>query len=143
MRSGAKTLALGLAFATALVAAPARADDGKQMPAHKITQAVSYVGLNPMYATVLDNGRPVGLLLVSIGLNIPDATLRASVLRALPVLRDSYLRNLMSFTAAAVRPWRQPDVNVIARRMQGVTDRSLHSQGAKVLLGQVMIRISK
>ena len=143
MRSGAKTLALGLAFATALVAAPARADDGKQMPAHKITQAKSYVGLNPMYATVLDNGRPVGLLLVSIGLNIPDATLRASVLRALPVLRDSYLRNLMSFTAAAVRPWRQPDVNVIARRMQGVTDRSLHSQGAKVLLGQVMIRISK
>ena len=143
MRSGAKTLVLGLAFATALVAAPARADDGKQMPAHKITQAVSYVGLNPMYATVLDNGRPVGLLLVSIGLNIPDATLRASVLRALPVLRDSYLRNLMSFTAAAVRPWRQPDVNVIARRMQGVTDRSLHSQGAKVLLGQVMIRISK
>ena len=143
MRSGAKTLALGLAFATALVAAPARADDGKQMPAHKITQAVSYVGLNPMYATVLDNGRPVGLLLVSIGLNIPDATLRASVLRALPVLRDSYLRTLMSFTAAAVRPWRQPDVNVIARRMQGVTDHSLHSQGAKVLLGQVMIRISK
>ncbi len=143
MRSGAKTLALGLAFAAALAAAPARADDGKQMPAHKITQAKSYVGLNPMYATVLDNGRPVGLLLVSIGLNIPDATLRASVLRALPVLRDSYLRNLMSFTAAAVRPWRQPDVNVIARRMQGVTDRSLHSQGAKVLLGQVMIRISK
>jgi hypothetical protein len=143
MRSGAKTLALGMAFAAVLAAAPARADNGKQMPAHKITQAKSYIGLNPMYATILDNGRPVGLLLVSIGLNIPDATLRDAVQRALPVLRDCYVRNLMAFTAAAVRPWRQPNVNVIARRMQGVTNRLLHAKGAKVLLGQVMIRISK
>lgn len=143
MRSGAKILALGLAFAAVLAAAPACAADSKQMAEHKITQAKSYVGLNPMYATVLDNGRPVGLLLVSIGLDIPDPALRASVMRALPLLRDSYIRNLMVFTAAAVRPWRQPDVDVIARRMQGVTDRTLHAKGAKVLLGQVMLRISK
>ena len=61
----------------------------------------------------------------------------------MPVLRDFYLRNLMTYTAAAVRPWRQPDVEMIARRMQGVTDRALHSKGAQVLLGQVMIRISR
>ena len=146
MRSGAPSLVLALALAAGLVAGlaatPARADD-KPMPTHKITQAKSYVGLNPIYATILDNGRPVGLLLVSIGLSIPDAILRDEAERAMPLLRDSYVRNLMAFTAVAVRPWRQPDVNVIAARLQRITDKTLHSNGAKVLLGQVMIRISR
>ena len=96
-----------------------------------------------MYATILDKGRPAGLLLVSIGLDIPDTALRAKAQRALPILRDYYVRNLMSFTAAAVRPWRQPDVEVIAARLQRVTDRALHTKGAQVLLGQVMLRISR
>lgn len=142
MRSGLVALVLGLALFVGV--SSARADDGgnKQMATHKITQAKSYVGLKPFYATILDNDRPVGLLLVSIGLHIPNAELRAQTLRAMPLLRDRYVRNLMVFTAAAVRPWRQPDVNVIADRLQRVTNRVLHSKGAKVLLGQVMIRIS-
>jgi hypothetical protein len=143
MRSSGPILALAALLLVALGPASARAGDDKPMPEHKITQAESYVGLNPMYATILDNGRPVGLLLVSIGLNIPDEHLRSETIRALPVLRDFYLRNLMTYTATAVRPWRQPDVEMIARRMQGVTNRALHSKGAQVLLGQVMIRISR
>ncbi len=145
MRPVANRLALLLYLLAAFAAglASARADEDKQMPAHKITQAKSYVGLNPMYATILDNGRPVGLLLVSIGLDIPDEDLRAQVERALPVLRDSYVRNLMTFTAAAVRPWRQPDVDVIAKRLQRVTDRTLHRKGAQVLLGQIVIRVTR
>ena len=43
--------------------------------------------------------------------------------QALPLLRDAYLRNMMQFAATAVRPWKQPDVNDIARRLQRVTDR--------------------
>ena len=145
MRSGANRLALLLFLLAAFAAglASARADEDKPRATHKITQAESYVGLNPIYATVLDNGRPVGLLLVSIGLDIPDTALRAQAERALPILRDSYVRNLMTFTAAAVRPWRQPDVEVIARRLQRVTDRALKTKGAQVLLGQVMLRISR
>jgi hypothetical protein len=143
MRFGVKIAILGLVSAAIVAAAPARASDNQQPAKHKITQAKSYVGLNPMYATVLDNGRPVGTLLVSIGLDIPNATLRANAERALPLLRDSYVRNLMVYAAAAVRPWRQPDVDVIARRLQGVTNRTLHSKGAKVLLGQILLRITK
>jgi hypothetical protein len=143
MRFGVKVAVLGLASAALLAAAPARASDHQTAPKHKITQAKSYLGLNPMYATVLDNGRPVGTLLVSIGLDIPDPKLRASAQRALPLLRDSYVRNLMVYAAVAVRPWRQPDVDVIARRLQGVTNRTLHSKGAKVLLGQILLRITK
>jgi hypothetical protein len=129
----------------ALGIAPARAADAgdKTAPEHKITQAESYVGLDPMYATILDNGRPVGLLLVSIGLDIPNAELRDQANRALPLLRDSYVRSLMTFTAVAVRPWRQPDVSIIATRLQHVTDKVLRRNGAKVLLGQIVIQISK
>lgn len=146
MRSGLPAYALVLAIAASLVAGlaatPAHADDDKQMAAHKITQDKSYIALDPMYATILDNGRPVGLLLVAIGLNIPDDGLRNVAQNAMPVLRDSYVRSLMTFSAAAVRPWKQPNVDVISRRLQRVTDRALHAKGAEVLLAQVMIRIS-
>jgi flagellar basal body-associated protein FliL len=143
MRARAPLFAVIAAMVLALAGTPARADDDKQMAQHKITQAKSYVPIEPMYATILDDGRPVGLLLVHIGLSVSDEGLRIQTEHALPVLRDAYLRNLMIFAAAAVRPWQQPDVIVIANRLQRVTDRALHSKGAKVLLGQVMIRISR
>jgi hypothetical protein len=40
-----------------------------------------------------------------------------------------------------VRSWKQPDVTVIADRLQGVTDRALGRKGAKILLAQVAIRV--
>jgi len=96
-----------------------------------------------MYATVFDAGRPSGMLMVAIGLDIPNEKLRNNATRAMPLLRDDYLRNLMSFTSAAVRPWEQPDVTEIAARLQRVTDRALHKTGAKVLLAEVAMRVTK
>lgn len=133
------------AFATALLlCAVAHASEvkaeGDKTPEHKVTQSESFVMVAPMYATIIDAGKPSGLLMVAIGLNIPNERLRGQTEHALPVLRDAYLRNLMSFTSAAVRPWRQPDVLEIAKRMQGVTNRALHSKGAQVLLVQVAIQ---
>jgi len=37
---------------------------------------------------------------------------------------DAYIRNLMTFTANVVRTDSQPDVNLIADRLQAVTDRA-------------------
>jgi hypothetical protein len=59
------------------------------------------------------------------------------------VLRDAYVRNLMAFTATAVRTDAQPDVALIADRLQKITDRALGKKGAKVLLAQVAIRVSR
>jgi len=42
-----------------------------------------------------------------------------------------------------VRPWQQPDVSVIADRLQRVTDRALKKKGARVLLAQVAMRITR
>jgi hypothetical protein len=81
--------------------------------------------------------------MVGIGIDVPDETLRGEAEHALPVLRDAFVRNLMAFAATQVRTWRQPDVAVIAERLQGVADRALGRKGAKVLLAQVAMRLTR
>lgn len=133
-----------LALCTLLaLTAPALADDAQKAPTHKETQSESFMMVEPMYATVFDAGRPSGMLMVAIGLDIPNEKLRNDATRAMPLLRDDYLRNLMNFTSAAVRPWEQPDVTEIAARLQRVTDRALKKTGAKVLLAEVAMRVTK
>ncbi len=129
------------------LALPAHAaDDGdsdQKAPVHKITQSASYLMIDPMYATIVDDDKPCGLLMIGVGIDVPDPALRAQAEHALPVLRDAYLRNMMSYTTTSVRPTEQPDVNEIAARLQRVTDRALGRKGAKLLLAQVAMRISR
>ncbi len=134
-------LALPLLFACC-TGLPAFADEASR-PQHRITQSDSYTMLEPIYATIVENGSPRGLLMVAIGLDIPDGALRGRVMRILPLLRDAYVRNMVAFSAAAVRPWQQPDVTMIAQRLQTVTDRELEKKGARVLLAQVAIRMTR
>ena len=127
-----------------LAAMPARADDDKtkKKPDHKVTQAVSYLEVDPIYTTIVTDNRAGGMLMVGIGLDVPDASLRDEVTRSMPVLFDAYVRNLMAFTASAVRTDAQPDVAMIADRLQSITDRALKKKGAKVLLAQVALRVT-
>ena len=137
---------LALLVATVFLAVNARADDAaddSKKPEHKITQSKSFIMVEPFYTTIYDAGRPVGLLMVAIGLDIPNDALRGEADRGMPLLRDAYLRSLSSFAATAVRPWAQPDVTVIGDRLQRVTDRALHRPGAKVLLAEVAMRLSR
>jgi hypothetical protein len=116
--------------------------DDKKTATHKITQSESYLGMDPLYTSILDGNRPLGLLMVGIGIDVPDPVLRDQVEREMPRLRDGYVRSLMAFTATNVRSWRQPDVVVLADRLQGVTDRILNKKGARILLAQVAIRLN-
>jgi flagellar basal body-associated protein FliL len=134
------------ALCTALLAAaPALGDDDtadKKKPEHKITQSVSYLMVDPLYTTIVNDNQAGGMLMIGIGLDVPDAALRDEVTRSLPVLRDAYLRNMMAFTAGAVRTDAQPDVDAIADRLQSVTDHALKKKGARVLLAQVALRVT-
>ncbi len=125
---------------------PARAGQDapkdQKAPEHKTTQSQSYVEMDPIYTTIVADNRPAGMLMIGAGLDVPDDRLRDDVNRSMPVLRDAYIRNLMSFTANVVRTDAQPDVTVIAERLQGVTDRALKRKGAKILLAQVAIRVT-
>ena len=129
------------------LAAPALGDDDsaqdKKKPEHKVTQSVSYLMVDPIYTTIVGDNQPGGMLMIGIGLDVPDAALRDEVSRSMPVLRDAYLRNLMAFTATSVRTDAQPDVVEIADRLQAVTDRALKKKGARVLLAQVALRVTK
>ncbi len=135
----AATLALGLlAFAGAATASEAPAPAQR-----KTTQSESYVVIDPMYATIIEGNKPRGLLMVELGLDVPDAALRERVNHALPALRDAYVRSLIAYGATAVRAWRQPSVDDIAERMQAVTDRLVGGPGAKVLMAQTAMRVTR
>ena len=142
-RSAFRPLALALGLAFGFAHQPAAAADKKAAPVHKITQSESFIMVEPMYATIIEAQRPTGLLMVAIGLDIPNEELRNDAERALPILRDDYLRNLMSFAATSIRPWQQPDVVEIGDRLQRVTDRALKRKGARVLLAQVAVRVTR
>jgi flagellar basal body-associated protein FliL len=127
-----------------LLAMPAMADDAPPAkPEHKLTEAKSYLEVDPIYTTIVDDNRPAGMLMVGIGIDVPDDALRAVVTRSMPVLRDAYVRNLMAFAATTVRTTAQPDVGVLAGRLQSITDRALGKKGARVLLAQVALRVTK
>src|SRR6266566_9415634 len=134
-------------FAAALLCAPfgagARAAEPNSPSAqHKTTQSESYVIIEPLYASILDGARSHGLLLVELGLDVPDEKLRDKVNQSLPTLRDAYVRSLLTYAATSVRAWRQPSVEDIAKRMQIITDRVMGEPGAHVLMAQTAIRLS-
>lgn len=146
MRPTLLFVVMAAALTTALGASlSARAEDApkaQKAPEHKTTQSTSYIEIDPIYNTIVSDNRAAGMLMVGVGLDVPDAKLRDDVTRSLPVLRDAYVRNLMTFTANVVRTDAQPDVGMIADRLQAVTDRALGKKGAKVLLAQVAIRVT-
>jgi flagellar basal body-associated protein FliL len=125
-----------------VLALPCGAAEDRKPPVHKITQSVSYLMIDPIYTTITDGDKPQGLLMIGIGLDVPNGDLRDEATRVMPVLRDAYVRNLMAFTASSVRPWRQPDVGEIADRLQRVTDLTLQRKGARLLLAQVAMRLT-
>jgi hypothetical protein len=130
------------AVLAALLAFPglARAADA---PAHKTTQSESYVAIEPLYSSILEGDTPRGLLMIAFGLDVPDANFRQRVNAALPVLRDAYVRSMTIYAATAVRPWRQPNVEDIAARLQAITDRIMGRTGARVLMAQTAIRLTR
>ena len=141
-RAVSALLLLALAAGSAL-AAEEKPDEAKKQgkaPEHKLTQSVSWVEIDDFYATIVGDNRPTGMLMVRLGLDIPDAKLRNDVERSMPVLRDAYLRSLMAYTATNVRLDTQPDVTAITDRLQAVTDRALKKKGARILLRQVALR---
>ena len=142
MRVAPTVLALGALIWASLAVRAEDAPKAQKAPEHKTTQSKSYIMVDPIYATIVTDNRPAGMLMVGVGLDIPDAALHEEVSRSLPVLRDAYVRNLMTFTANVVRTDAQPDVAMIADRLQAVTDRALKKKGAKILLAQVAIRVT-
>jgi flagellar basal body-associated protein FliL len=112
----------------------------QKSPERKVTQSESWVEVQDFYTTIVGNGRATGMLMVRVGLDVPDAGMRENVERSMPILRDAYLRNLMTYTATQVRLDAPPDAIAIGDRLQAITDRALKKKGARVLLRQIALR---
>jgi flagellar basal body-associated protein FliL len=142
MRLNPTVLVLAALMGTGLSVRAEDAPKAQKAPEHKTTQSKSYIMVDPIYTTIVADNRAAGMLMVGAGLDVPNDALREEVNRSLPVLRDAYIRNLMTFTANVVRTDAQPDVGVIADRLQAVTDRALKKKGARILLAQIAIRVT-
>jgi flagellar basal body-associated protein FliL len=129
-----------LALASPVLAAEEAEKKPQKAAEHKVTQSESWVEVQDFYTTIVGDGRANGMLMVRVGLDVPDAKMRENVGRSMPVLRDAYLRSLMAYTSTHVRLDTAPDAVAIADRLQGITDRALKKKGARVLLRQVALR---
>ncbi len=75
MRSRFPGLSLGLLAALTLAAHADDNDNAQKAPEHKITQSKSYLPLDPIYTTIVDDNRAQGMLMVGVGLDVPDRRL--------------------------------------------------------------------
>lgn len=110
--------------------------------ARVISTSPSYIGLDPIYTTILDGDVVVGTLMLGIGLDVPDPKLHDEIVQTMPRLRDLYVRSMLAYTSSGVRTWRQPDAEEIAARLQAATERHYKHKGVKVLLAQLAMRLN-
>ena len=134
--------AVALTFALS-VGANAADEATSQGAQRKTTTSESYIVIDPIYSTIIDGAKARGLLMVEMGLDVPDPKFREYVNLSLPRLRDAYVRGLLTYAATAVRPYRQPSVEDIASRLQAITDKVMGREGARVLMAQTAIRVTR
>lgn len=100
----------------------------------------SYVAIDTMQVSIIQSAQVRGMLVVSIGLDIPDAHLRERAEHAMPRLRDAYIHNLARLGSTRVDPRRIPNVEMISHLLQSTTDEVLNEEGAQVLFMNVLVR---
>jgi flagellar basal body-associated protein FliL len=111
----------------------------KQRP---ITSLESWVMVDPFSVTVVQDDRVRGKVLVSFGMDVPDADLRAKAELLMPRLQDTWLSQLSHYASTAVRPSRAANIREVSLLLQRGADQVLGKPGSKVLLGSVIINMN-
>jgi hypothetical protein len=89
-------------------------------------------------AGILRRSTAGGTLVVDMGLDIPDETLRRRAQMNEPRLRDALRTALSNYASSYHRDNAAPDPMTIARLMQQSVDRTLGGAGARVLMVNVL-----
>lgn len=138
--------ALALSSATSTHASPPPSSgDGHGAPPQQtqrgrsITSSPDFVPLAPLTATLQADYRLRGILQIEAGLEIPDSRLRARAEEMMPRLRNAYVTQLSIYAGANYRYGEMPDAERISTMLQRATDEVLGQEGARVLLGMVVI----
>jgi hypothetical protein len=99
---------------------------------------LTFLQLPTLTATVMRMGGKRGVLTVDMGLDIPDDNLREKAELWTPRLRAAYVQTLNIY-AAGLPAARAPDADYIAMMLQRTTNTMLATNGAKLLLGAILI----
>ncbi len=99
---------------------------------------LTFLQLPTLTATVMRMGGKRGVLTVDMGLDIPDEKLHEKAELWVPRLRAAYVQTLGTY-AASLPAARAPDADYIATMLQRTTNTMLASNGAKLLLGAILI----
>lgn len=130
------------AFALALfaLAAPAFAQpsEGGGHEQRRISSADSYLPIPTLSTAVLGRISATGTLVVDVGLDVPDATLRGRARSLQPRLLDALRTALASYASTYYRDRSAPDPDTLGRLMQGAVDRTLGQQGARLLMSNII-----
>lgn len=116
-------------------AAPERTPATRQ---ERLTSAESFVPLPTLSAGVLQRNASRGVIVVDMGLDIPDATLRRRAQLNAPRLRDALRTALATYASTYYRDRTAPDPTELTRQMQVAVNRVLGAEGARVLLANII-----
>lgn len=136
-----------LALAAAL-AGPASASGGggsssssAQQPAtrqERLTSAESFVPMPTFSAGVLQRNSTHGTIVLDMGLDVPDETLRRRAVLNAPRLRDALRTALATYSSTYYRDRTAPSPAELTRLLQQSVDRTLGGAGARVLLVNII-----
>lgn len=115
--------------------APPQQSDSRQ---ERLTSAESYLPLPTLSAGVLHRYSTQGTLVVDMGLDIPDETLRRRARANEPRIRDALRTALATYASTYYRDRTPPDPAQLTRLMQAAVDRTLGGAGAQVLLVNII-----
>lgn len=145
MRIGATIVMLAIAAA---LAGPAAASGGggsssssAQQPAtrqERLTSAESFVPMPTFSAGVLQRNASHGTIVLDMGLDVPDETLRRRAVLNAPRLRDALRTALATYSSTYYRDRTAPSPAELTRLLQQSVDRTLGAQGARVLLVNII-----
>lgn len=145
MRLPAPLLALVVFVAFSAPAAAGGGSSGSQQQApatrqERLTSAETYLPMPTLSAGVLQRNNNQGTVVVDMGLDIPDETLRRRAQLNAPRLRDALRTALATYSSTYYRVHTPPDPTELTRQMQVAVNRVLGAQGARVLLANIIVQ---
>jgi hypothetical protein len=134
-----------LAMCVALGAEPAMAAGGggapQQAPAtrqERLTSAESFLPMPTLSAGVLQRDTARGTIVLDMGIDVLDASLRERARLNGPRLRDALRTALATYASTFYRDRTAPNPDELTRLLQRAVDRTLGAQGARVLLVNII-----
>ena len=126
---------LTLAAVTVLAAPGFALAEGTQK---KKGGGLNYIQFDSVTATIVRGDGKRGVMMVDMGVDVPNAGLHQRATLSIPRLRAAYVQWLVSY-GAGLSPGAPPDADYMARSLQRETDRTLGQPGAHFLLGAILL----